>query len=397
MPRAGFALRHLAAGLAALVTFAAHAGAQDRTAGDVLSFLITTQGVATADFTKDQQAAEATRETITRALLVELTTTPLTTSSSGFSYRFNSSLGTMERVTRGFGPLYVDRAITAGRGQATFSVNYSYSQFASLDGRDLRNGSLVTTSNKFRDESTPFDVEALQLDMESSTVTFLGNYGVTDWLDVGVAVPFVQLTISGQRVNTYRGTSLIQARGIAESAGLADIPVRAKLQLTRSGSSGLAADVEVRLPTGDPDELRGSGRYRVQGSLIASAGAGILEGHVSAGAAAGGVSEELGFGGALDAAVTDRVTFSAEVLVRRLNELHGIQEVSAPHPLLSGVDTIRLLPEAGANTTITSVAGVRWNIGNTWLLNTYVLVPIKSSGLKAKFSPVVSLDYSFVR
>src|SRR5687767_4632885 len=102
------------------------ASAQDRSARDVLSFLITSQSVPTGDFVKDQAAAEATRDTLVRALLVELANVPLTTSSGGFNYQFNPSLATFERVAQGFGPFFVDRATTAGRRQASLSATFRY-------------------------------------------------------------------------------------------------------------------------------------------------------------------------------------------------------------------------------------------------------------------------------
>jgi hypothetical protein len=175
--------------------------AQNRSPNEVLSFLLTTQALPTGDFVKDQQAAQATRDTLARALLVELSAVPLTTSSGGFNYRFNSSLGTIERVTRGFGPFFVDRATTAGSGQASISATFRYSQFETLDGRNLRDGSLVTSSNKFRDESAPFDVETLTLNLATRTFTLFGNYGLTDRIDLGIAIPVVQLSLSGDRVN----------------------------------------------------------------------------------------------------------------------------------------------------------------------------------------------------
>jgi hypothetical protein len=119
-----------------LVLLAGVSEAQTRSADDVLSFLITNQSVSTGDFVKDAQASEATRDTLVRALLVELANVPLTTSSGGFNYRFNSSLGTFERVTQGFGPFFVDRATSAGRGQASVSATFRYSRFNSLDQRN---------------------------------------------------------------------------------------------------------------------------------------------------------------------------------------------------------------------------------------------------------------------
>src|SRR6478735_9278876 len=81
---------------------------------DTLSFLLTTQAVATGDFVKDRQSAEVTRDTIERLLLIELTTTPLSSSSGGFSYRFNPAIGTVERATGNFGPFFTERSLTIG-------------------------------------------------------------------------------------------------------------------------------------------------------------------------------------------------------------------------------------------------------------------------------------------
>jgi len=370
--------------------------AQNQSANEVLSFLLTTQALPTGDFVKDQQAAAATRDTLARALLVELSAVPLTTSSGGFNYRFNQSLGTLERVTRGFGPFFVDRATTAGAGQASISATFRYSRFETLDGRNLRDGSLVTSSNKFRDEAAPFDVETLALNIETRTFTLFGNYGLTDRIDLGIAIPVVQLSMSGQRVNTYRGATLLQARGQVDAIGLADIPLRSKVRLGQIGAMNVATDVEVRFPTGDPDSLNGSGRYAFTGAVIGSAGEGAIEGHLNAGFTVGGASDQLTLAAAAEATLGDRVTFSGETLIRRVDRLRAIHDVSEPHPSISGVNTLRLLPAGGATTTMSAVAGMRWNVTGTWLVNSYIVVPITDGGLHARPTPAFSIDYSFV-
>ena len=115
---------------------AASAG-QELSASDVLSFLVTNQQVPTGDFVKDRAAAEATRDTIAHALLVELATLPISTSSGGFTYQLSSELGTMERVSQTFGPFFLDRALTAGRGQASLGLTFRHNSFGSLDGRTV--------------------------------------------------------------------------------------------------------------------------------------------------------------------------------------------------------------------------------------------------------------------
>jgi len=158
----------------------------------------------------------------------------------------------------------------------------------------------------------------------------------------------------------------------------------------------LATDVEVRLPTGNPDTLSGSGRYAFTGSVIGSAGEGAIESHVNAGFTVGGASNQLTLAAAAEATVADRVTFSGETLIRRIEKLRGILDVSEPHPSIVGVNTLRLLPAGGATTTVAAVGGVRWNVTHTWLVNSYIVVPITDGGLHARPTPAVSIDYSFV-
>jgi len=371
------------------------AGAQERSIRDILSFLVTSQAVPTADVAKDREAADATRDTLARAMLVELATLPLPTSSSAFTYRFNPELGTLVRLSESFGPFLVDRAITAGTGQVETGLTYRYSVFTSLNGRHLRDGTLVTAANQFRDEADPFDVDTLTLRVATSTTTLFANVGVTDWLDIGGTVPVVRFDMSGERVNTYRGAQLVQARAVATSTDLADIAIRAKAQIVRDGASGLATGLEVRLPTGNPDNLSGAGRAGIKMSLIGSLARGPVELHANGALAEGGISHQIALGGALVIAATPRVTLSAELLWRRVGELGRIADVVVPHPVFTGVDTLRLTSVGNDASSATTVGGIRWNVTRTWLVNGYVALAATDGGLRAKPVPTVSLDYSF--
>ena len=370
--------------------------AQSPSASDVLGFLVTNQAVTTGDFVKDAQAADATRATLARSLLVEMTTFPITTASGGFSYRFDPALGTMERVSQGFGPFFVDRAAVARRGHASVSVTYRSASYTALDGRALRKG-FVTNSNRFRDEAASFDVDTLSLNMRADALTVFVNYGITNRLDVAVAVPVVRVAIDGERTNTYRGTTRVQARGDAESAGLGDVPIRTKIQMLNAQAAQMAGALEVQLPTGDPDNLRGMGRAGLKGALLVSAGTGPLEAHANAGVIVGGLARQTFAMVAVTSAISSRVTVSGEALLRSVAGPGVIREVSEPHPLFSGVDTTRLLPSNDKTSTTTLVGGIRWNVASTWLVNAYALFPVSDAGLTARVTPALSIDYSFVR
>lgn len=384
----------------ALCFAASPAGAQQsttapQTVGDIIRFLVTNRAVQTGDFERDQAAAEAARDAITQALLVNLTSVPLVSSSSGFRYRLNPLLGTMERTTLSFGSFFVERALTAGQGQASIGVSMDTSGFDRLGDLRLRNGSLITVANQFRDEEAPFDTEALTLQIRSSTMTIFGTVGVTDRLDLGAALPLIHLALEGERLNVYRGDPFTQAAGDASATGVGDVAFRAKYILARSETGAFAAAAELRLPTGDEANLLGAGKaaYRFLG--IGSVEEGRLTVHGNGGVVLGGISNELNFAGAASFAVRPRVTVSGEVLVRRVNELRDLEFVSAAHPTVSGVDTLRLVQGESAATVARAVAGIKWNANGTLVVGGHVAFPLVRHGLTAPVTPTFTLEYAF--
>ena len=369
--------------------------AAPQTVGDIIGFLVTNRAVQTGDFERDQAAAEAARDAITRALLVNLTSVPLVSSSSGFLYRLNPLLGTMERTTQSFGSFFVERALTAGEGQASFGISVFTSGFDRLGDLQLRDGSLVTVANQFRDEEAPFDTEALTLRIRSNTITVFGNVGITDRFDVGAALPLIRLSVEGERLNVYRGDPFLQASGEATATGIGDAAFRAKYTLAQSETGAFAAAAEVRLPTGDEENLLGAGKvgYRFLG--IGSVEGGRLTMHGNGGVVFGGVSSELNFAGAASFAVRPRVTVSGEVLVRHVSELRDLEFVSAEHPTVSGVDTLRLIQSESAATVARAVAGIKWNVNGTLVLGGHLAFPLVRHGLTAPITPTFSLEYAF--
>ena len=362
---------------------------------DVLGFLMTNQAVPTADFERDRAAAEASRDVLSRALLVNLTSAPLTTSSGGFLYRLNPEIGTVERATNSFGSFFVERALTAGDGRASFGLSASSSRFDALDGSNLRDGTLVTVANRFRDEASTFDTASLALTIRSSMMTVYGNIGVTDHFEVGAAVPFVRVSLDGRSLDVYRGATVLQASGSASASGLGDIALRAKYNPFSAHASGVAAAIELRAPTGDEKNLLGAGSASLRVMGIGSYEQRRLGLHGNVSIVRGGISDELAFAGAAAVALHPRLTFSAETMIRRLDELHPIELVSAPHPTIAGVDTLRLAAGPSGTTLANAVAGVKWNIGGTLVISSQLGWALVKHGLTAPLTPAVGLEYAF--
>ena len=79
------------------------------------------------------------------ALASQLTSLPLPSPASGFTYRFDDATGTFIRSTRSFGPILTDRAETIGRGKFAFGYNFQFYTFDRLEGIDLSSVPAVFT------------------------------------------------------------------------------------------------------------------------------------------------------------------------------------------------------------------------------------------------------------
>jgi hypothetical protein len=274
-------------------------------------------------------------------------------------------------------------------------MSFSSVVYDNIDGRNLRDGTLVSTASVFRGETTPFDIETVSLRIRTDTVTVNGTVGITDQFDISAGIPFIRLNLEGERVDTYRGRELLQATGSASAAGIGDVMVRARYGVFRDGASGVAVGAEVRLPTGDEEDLLGAGSTSITPRVIGSYEDDRFGIHGELGYTFRGVSEALRYAGAVTVVAAPRVTLVGELLGRRLRAVGQLAETTLPHPRLAGVDTIRLTSSNETADRLLLVAGFKWNVASTWLLTANVLRPLTDVGLNARWVPSVTFDYWF--
>lgn len=363
----------------------------------VLSFLLTNRSVSTGDFVGDQLAAAAARDALVGFLQAELATLPTTSPAGGFVYRLDPTIGAMVRVSNNFGPFFMERSLTIGSRQAAIGAVFTSSSFNAIDGRNLRDGTLVSTASRFVGETTPFDAETLTLNLRTQTITLSGTYGFGDRFDVSAALPFVTVNMDGQRVDTYRGDSVVQATATASASGIGDMMVRGKFNVFQHGASGIAVVGEMRLPTGNEDNLLGSGETIITPRVIGSFEHDRIALHGSAGYSFGGSAEVLAVSGAFTVSATPHITFTAECLGRRVASGGELIDVVQPNPSLTGVETIRLSAAPLATTQVVVVGGIRWNPYGRWLVSGNVLHPLTTAGLNARWVGSLTVDYSFGR
>jgi hypothetical protein len=387
-----------------------------------------------------QPNATSTLSQINRAIASQVSTFPLGSSSAGFTYTFDSSLGVYNRTTQSFGPVFAERPQTSGKGKFSFGVTYQNATYDRLDDHDLRNGDLklflthldINNSGNTLDPwfKGDFISAALSLDIQSKTTVVFANYGVTPKFDIGVALPFVDVSIDArinaniQRVATGTdgfvpplhafpppsnpdSTTYVET---GSASGIGDMVFRAKYNFLSKPSAALAAALDLRVPTGDENNLLGSGGTQAKLYLVAG-GTGRLAPRASlgytissgGGTATGDLPNELNYTVGFDAAVNRRVTLSGDLLGRTLWNSQKLVEGEKAYLYHAGrFDTAVhqvLEPDfstqkANLNLLLGSV-GIKINPVGRLLLVGNVLFSVGKNGLQDKFTPVFGLDYTF--
>jgi hypothetical protein len=363
---------------------------------------------------------------IEQQIASQLSSLPLGSSSGGFTYRYDSTLGTFVRSTGTFGPAFAERAQTLGRGRFNVGLSYQSSRYSHLDGRALDSGAIrfILPPGTITDPSVGNLIEAeMRLRLISNTAVVFATAGVTDRLDVGVAVPYQQIvmnvttraTIHDFSPTTLSPASLVfpngtrtdewTARGSARGVG--DVVVRGKYRLTRSASPAYAVSVDVRLPTGDADNMLGHGSAQGQVLLVSSYPSRTVAPHFNVGytKSGEGVPDQVNFVAGLEVAVSPQVTLIGDVIGRlfrdslRLND--GVVRIVQPGnpalgiPALTSAQFATVEPGTDNLTSFLGAVGLKVNPARNILVSAHVIMTATDGGLRRRVTPVVGFDYSF--
>jgi hypothetical protein len=385
------------AALAGLLLVTAERPAAAQAVTGQLSSLLTDTGTLPAGFIADPAAAAGTRDAVAGLFVVEFGALPLVSSSAGFVYQLNPSLGVIERASDSFGAFYTERAFRSGRRQVSFGISHQSASFASLQGATLTEGTFPTNAVRTAGSTQPFGVDTLSLSLDARTTTPFVTVGLTDKLDVNVAMPIVKVSFRGRRTTTMGGQTLLQSARSASGSGLGDLTIGARYGLAGTGPRSVAVGADLRLPTGREEDLLGAGKTAARFMAIGSWEEGRLGVHGNAGAGVGGLSRELFWAGATTIAATPRVTAVAEFTGRRLSELTVLGDVYAPHSTAAGLETMRWVPVGKGVHTAFFVTGVKVNLTGNLLVNGSVLVRLTESGLRSRVTPNVSFSYALER
>lgn len=368
----------------------------------------------------------------------ELSAFPLASSAGGFTYNYDASIGAFTRAADSFGPIYAERASTIGKGKLNIGLNYSHFTFDRIDDLNLRDGDvrLVFTHQDVNGDKSnlkPYvegDVITARLFLKVNTdiTAFVLSYGVSDRLDIGVAVPLVRVSLDaetdaavqrlatgpGSPIHTFLGGGTTEVfRQTGSASGVGDILLQAKMRIAQGRLGGVAVAADLRLPTGEERDLLGTGATQAKAFVVGSLRLGPFSPHINAGYtwsanASGGrrIPDEIAYTGGFDWALTPRLTFAADAIGRTLRKAQVVRVVETtfqyntnPDPAaVPDVHTAsfpRLISESRDSSSLLGSVGLKINPFGNFLLTINGLFALNHKGLADKFAPLVGFDYSF--
>lgn len=345
-------------------------------------------------------------EVIADLVGLEVSTAPIGSSAGGFTFLFDPVTRSFERAAPSFGPMFGERAVTAGEGRASFGINYIRATYDTLDGIDIEDGSLQTVALRVGNETLAAGTARLAI--TTDTVVLFTNIALNAWFDASVAVPMIRLRLDGSHQIADQ-----LAEGSATASGLGDVALRAKVRLYERHQGGVALGVDLRVPTGDPEGMLGTGVTRTLVSGIWSAGVGTLAPHASVGfeywsnpfqiydplqqAAIDAGRHGAVYDAGLEWAATPRLTVNGELMgrtIRNGGRLEYRDLPLLPNPFGLTAASVASVEPRGLH-RVSVAGGVKWNVARTALLTATLVLPVNDAGLRDRVTPIVGLDWGF--
>lgn len=363
------------------------------------------------------------------ALVGQLVTVPLPSPASGFTYEFDPTLGVFRRTTQSFGPILAERADTIGARRVSLGFASQRFTFDTVEDLDLRQVPALFTHDNAHLLGGRQDVVTTlnSIDVTVNQFTAFVTVGVTDGLDVSVAVPMVtnHMTVVSQATIHRLGTTdplthffrlsngdignqrTFTAFGGA--SGLGDVTVRLKARIARRESSGIAAGVDLRLPTGDHLNLLGTGGVGIQPFAIASTtyrnlsphvnlsyqwnGSSVLTGNPATGQSAD-FPDQVTYAAGADVSANPRLTLAFDLLGRFVIDAERLKR--SAFQALDGTSVFPTITfSRDSFNTLSGAVGFKLNVIERLLVNANLLFALDHHGVRDRVTPLVSLEYAF--
>jgi hypothetical protein len=361
---------------------------------------------------------------LTDAIAVNTSNLPLSASGSGQTFKFVGGLPV--KTSASFGPVFGERAQTLGKRRFVLGANLTGIDFNSLRGVPLDHLLLNFTHQDVPGVGRPGlgDPEKendiiqvqLQLNVNLLVATFFATYGLSDRVDLSVAVPLVHTSLQGRSaaqiipfggptaVHFFTGTPdnpglSANAATFGSHTGVGDIALRLKANLLPGERFALSLMGDARLPTGSQAELSGAGHLALRGLAIASGRFGDFSPHLNLGyllRTGSHRNDALLLTGGFDQPLSGWATLAVEVLSEWELGQSGLQlpgTVSYLYPFRRTVEPTNI-PELKDHRVNSSV-GLKFRTPGGPILVSNALVPLRRGGLQASIIWTLGLDLNF--
>jgi hypothetical protein len=361
----------------------------------------------------------------------QLSNLPFSSTSGGRTFRFEG--GVPVATSSSPGPIFGERALTLGRGRLLVGANVSRFEFKKVRGIPLDGIQLTFTheNTDFANCDSIYDGDCSQmglpplendvinfdlaLDLNVTSTLFTVSYGLLDWVDIGVAVPIVSVSLRGtseaqimpfgENVAHYFSGTLTNPGLTADrfvegdATGLGDVAARAKIRVAQNENTSFAILGDARFATGSVEDLLGSGNFAVRGLGIVSAHFGPFAPHANVGYQYrdGELQNDaflatLGF----DHLLSDWAALAVDVI----SEFQvGENKIQTPQPVTIDVPFARTVNTSNIpdirDDIIAGSFGFKFMTPSGVTIVTNSLWPLNDGGLRASVAWTVGLEYNF--
>jgi hypothetical protein len=327
------------------------------------------------------------------------------------------------RTSTSAGPIFAERSQTLGRGHFFIGANFNGIQYTKLNGASIDNFGLtfihedVDNAGTLGDpqfENDIIDVQ-LQLDVNVLVTSVFATYGLTDFIDLSVAVPFVRTTVKGSSeaqiqpfgpnaLHFFGGSSAdpilrATASESGSASGIGDVAGRLKINVVQTRKFGAAILGDLRFPTGDEEDLLGSGAFAGRAIGIVAAQFGPFSPHLNGGylVRTGELQNDavlvtLGF----DNLMTDWATLAIDFLSEwQVGESQILLPGNATFdvPFVREVQTTQVADMK--QNLVAASGGIKFSLREGTVLMTNILFPLTRAGLLPDFIWTVGLELIF--
>jgi hypothetical protein len=355
---------------------------------------------------------------LTDAIAASAANLPLSATTSGVTFRFVGGLPV--RTSSSLGPIFGERAQTLGKGRFVVGANMSGLNFTSLRGVPLNQIVLNFTHD---DVDPPGlgqplrenDILQVRLDLSVNLLvsTFFTTYGITDKIDVGIAVPLVHTGITGRSTGQFfpfgiptshffAGDSAnpvlsATATTFGFSTGIGDVALRTKWSLLDKEQLGMAFMADARLPTGSDEDLTGAGHASLRGLFLASARLGNFAPHLNLGyALRGGRNDAVLATGCFDQPLSDWATIAVDIMTEWQVGESSLQlpnDVAILSPVVRHV-TPTNIPDIKDH-RVNGSFGMKFRTPGGPIIVANALMPLRRGGLESRFVWTLGIDGNF--